>query len=161
MNRQNFFQDCLTRAGIYLCNDQGRLSVSCSDQNESGSEIKSFLSMNSSRVDDFLNSMEGFVEERSNLEVLLEPLNVISDIEQRSSCLNQSNSVIKLLLRVERVQKFIFEILVRRILSLTSAFVASDSLQLELKILNTIRWCDYIYDPPNLLNYLLESIQVY
>jgi len=69
--------------------------------------------------------------------------------------------VIKLLLRVERVQKFIFEILVRRILSLTSAFVASDSLQLELKILNTIRWCDYIYDPPNLLNYLLESIQVY
>ena len=102
----------------------------------------------------------------------MKPLRSQLDIHQGGiRHFGQSDTFLKLLLRVESIQTSLLEFIMNSMVSRTSrkhqteaelaTSISTPNIEFEIKLFNHIRWCDVIYNPTQLTSKLLEYLNLF
>jgi hypothetical protein len=161
------FKDVLSRCGIFL-NDGGTTSVGvviCHEPSRSIRLLESALRLHSNRFTEFKDSMTKFFDTNFGILTSLNPMQSNFYNLNNSTALGQSDTLLKLLSRIQLLQDILVQILVGKMLHLAcdiSSKTDNDiaSYNVELQILNHIRWCEVLYNPYHVINLLLEAVHV-
>lgn len=82
-------------------------------------------------------------------------------VDKLNSMYGQTDTLLKLLLRIEPLQDPIIEVLLGKMLLLVSEHEgSSEQERLATQIFNHIRWCEYLFSPEFVVKTCLESLPV-
>ena len=162
LNSTPFLRETLARCGIFFAGESSYHEITCLDPSQSYKLLQTWMRIHNSRIPEFFSQLKIFMESRENIIISLE--NMITESLENNLQRNffgQSNSLIKLLLRLECFQGDLIEVLIQKMLVYaTPADNNTVENSISVKIFNHIRWCDYIFDHRKLLELLMEAIEV-
>jgi len=156
--KYGFFLGTLEKCGVVIINENDASRITCFEPSRSFKKLEGFLRLQGGRINEFVEQLEYYLDNDSNLMLAVQPMLTESTLLQSTYFFGQSNTLLKLLLKLEPIQSTIFKFLIQKLLSGIDETFNCD---ISSKIFNHIRWCELIHDSKLLLDMLLETIQVY
>ncbi len=145
------------------------ISITCLEPTKAFRQLDSQFRLQRSKVDEFIVSMSEFFDYPGGLVASLRSLEDLGTLglQQHGQQYGQTDTFLKLLLRMETLQDRVIEILLGKMLLLAGAderihqsHTRSDNERLTIQIFNHIRWCELLCSPERVVQTLLESVQV-
>jgi len=152
------------------------ITISCLEPAKSFRQLDSQLRIQRTKVNEFLTSMNAFFDLPKALLASLMPLEDQSqghhELDKMNTMYGQTDTFLKLLLRIEALQDTAIEIMLGKILLLMvheepspegsslQAQKQSEQERQATQIFNHIRWCEYLFSPESVVKTCLESLLV-
>ena len=167
-----YFHDILQRNEIFLPEVQipteSAFILSARDVNKSFRRLEQALRLESHHLSDFVEGLKEFLSNYNSLYLSISrPVCMIDDESNNNHITDvhfgQSDTFIKLLLRIQALQEPLMGYLIEKMIELSTNTSFSENFDMahaSTKILNHIRWCDIIYDSKSLLDKLMESVPI-
>jgi hypothetical protein len=164
------FRDSLSRCGIFF--ESSMAFPICHEPARAIRHLESTLRMHSTRLNEFISSMNSFFSDAVCFKAAMEPMRTdSSDVSDHSSTLyGQAETLLRILLRVQAIQAPLIRLLIDKMLAvvLEAPFGEENYMTEEcevamsraIRILNHIRWCEVIFDSSALISLLLETVHV-
>lgn len=157
----NFFITTLRKCGIHVGIDgDSPITITCHETSKSFRQLDSQFRIQRSKIDEFLTSMNAFFDLEGALLASLRSLEELGpqEVEKMNNMYGQTDTFLKLLLRIEALQDSAIETLLGKMLWLMGEVPVASSQgsnshsqilrqqseqeRLATQIFNHIRWCE-------------------
>ena len=153
------------------------ITITCAEVVKSFRQLDSLLRIQRAKIDDFIASMITFFDLPTAVVATLVPLEEQGHTHTHTShaehrLYGQSDTFLKLILRIESIQDPLIEVLLGKMLLLTGddvgevrnsnaqSQVPSENERLATQIFNHIRWCELLFSPEKVVKTCIESLLV-
>lgn len=157
----NYFIEILLKSNIIITSNN---KIICSNIIKSTKQFNiNIKQLNINKLELFINSMYYYINNlNNNFKIIMESFDNNNEI---NNFYGQNETLIRLLMKNNIIQEKLIQLLINKMISLSSDNNNDNNKnnnkgELELLILNHIRWCDVIYQPSTVITLLLESVPV-